>query len=199
MVVWVVVWVLVWHVAMTAEVSIRFRSTLGSICMTRRFHDNRPMPTNPQRNPQSVWWPRIAAFALAGLAAASAVYWGLKWPGAGAPSAASSVLAAEAAPANPQALARALGGGNAVAAPQAAVVVAASVAGRLSLVGVVANRSHGGAALISIDGKPARPYRVGARVDDALVLQSVAPRRAVLADSLRGPASLTLDLPPLPK
>ena len=104
---------------------------------------------------------------------------------------------ADAAAANPQALARALGGGNAVAAPPAAV--AASVAGRLSLVGVVANRSRGGAALISIDGKPARPYRVGARVDDALVLQSVGPRRAVLADSLQGPASLTLDLPPLPK
>lgn len=161
------------------------------------------MPANPQRNsprnPQTVWWPRIAAFALAGLAGASAVYWGLKWPGTGAPSAAASVLVAEAAPANPQALARALGGGNSVVAPPAAVVAAASVAGRLSLVGVVANRSRGGAALISIDGKPARPYRVGARVDDALVLQSVAPRRAVLADSLQGPASLTLDLPPLPK
>ncbi len=152
-----------------------------------------------QTNPQSLWWPRIAAFVLAALAGASAVYWGLKWPGAGAPSAASSLLVADAAPTNPQALARALGGGNAVAAPQAAVVAAARVAGRLSLVGVVANRSRGGAALISIDGKPARPYRVGARVEDGLVLQSVAARRAVLADSLQGPASLTLDLPPLPK
>jgi general secretion pathway protein C len=156
------------------------------------------MSSNPQRNLQSLWWPRIAAFVLAGLAGACAVYWGLKWPGASAPSAASSILAADAAPTNPQALARALGGGNAVAAPQAAVA-AVSVAGRLALVGVVANRSRGGAALISIDGKPARPYRVGARVDDALVLQSVAPRRAVLADSLLGPASLTLELPPLPK
>ena len=151
-----------------------------------------------QTNPQSLWWPRIAAFVLAGLAGASAVYWGLKWPGASAPSSAASMALADAAPTNPQALARALGGGNVVAAPPAAVA-AASVAGRLSLVGVVANRSRGGAALISIDGKPAQPYRVGARVDDALVLQSVAPRRAVLADSLEGPASLTLELPPLPK
>ena len=151
-----------------------------------------------QTNTQSLWWPRIAAFVLAGLAGASAVYWGLKWPGAGVSPGAASVLVADAAPADPQALARALGGGNAVAAPPAAVA-AASVAGRLSLVGVVANRSRGGAALISIDGKPARPYRVGARVDDALVLQSVAPRRAVLANSLQGPASLTLDLPLLPK
>ena len=159
------------------------------------FHDNRPMQTNPQ----SVWWPRIAAFLLAGLAGASAVYWGLKWPGGAAPSAAASMLVTEAAPANPQALARALGGGNAAAAPLPAAVAVASVAGRLTLVGVVANRSRGGAALISVDGKPARPYRVGAQVEEGLVLQSVEPRRAVLADSLQGPASLALDLPPLAK
>ena len=154
-----------------------------------------------QANPHSVWWPRIAAFALAALAAASAIYWGLKWPGSGAPSAAGAVLAAQPAAANPQALARALGGGNAVAvaAQPPAAMVAASLASRLSLVGVVANRSRGGAALISVDGKPARPYRVGSQVEEGLVLQSVAPRRAVLAEKLRGPASLTLDLPPLAK
>ena len=150
-------------------------------------------------NPQSLWWPRIAAFLLAGLAAASAVYWALKWPGAGASTNAASVLVADAAPANPQALARALGGGNVVAevAQQPAVLAAASLAGRLALVGVVAYRNKGGAALISIDGNPARPYRVGARVDDALVLQSVAARRAVLAEQLQGPASITLELPAL--
>ena len=152
-------------------------------------------------NPQSVWWPRLAAFVLAGLAAASAVYWALKWPGAGAPTTAASVLVAEVAPANPQALARALGGGGivteAAAPPQPAAV--ASLAGRLVLIGVIANGSRGGAALISIDGNPARPYRVGARVEDALLIQSVAPRRAVLAEKLRGPASMTLELPALPK
>ena len=152
-------------------------------------------------NPQSLWWPRIAAFLLAGLAAASAVYWALKWPGAGASTNAASVLVADAAPANPQALARALGGGNVVAEveQQPAALAVASLAGRLALVGVVAYRNKGGAALISIDGKPARPYRVGARVDDALVLQSVAARRAVLAEKLQGPASITLELPALAK
>lgn len=151
-----------------------------------------------QTNPQGIWWPRVLAFVLAGLAAACAVYWGLKWPGAGASSNATSMAAPDAAPVNPQALARALGGGSAVVAP-VSVMAVASVASRLLLVGVVANRHSGGAALISIDGKPARPYRVGARVDDALVLQSVAPRRAVLAASLQGPASMALDLPPLAK
>jgi general secretion pathway protein C len=71
------------------------------------------------------------------------------------------------------------------------------VASRLKLTGVVANRSQSGYALISIDGQPARPYRVGARVNDALVLHSVAPRSAALAASLDAPVSLTLDLPKL--
>ena len=68
-------------------------------------------------------------------------------------------------------------------------------ASRYVLLGVVADRDHSGAALIAVDGKPAKPYRVGARVDDGLLLQSVAPRRAVLASSADAPASVTLELP----
>jgi general secretion pathway protein C len=62
-------------------------------------------------------------------------------------------------------------------------------------VGVVSDRSQQGAALIVVDGKPARPYRVGSQVDEGLVLQSVQARRAVLASSANGPAVLTLELP----
>ena len=61
--------------------------------------------------------------------------------------------------------------------------------------GVVASRSHQGAALISVDGKPAKPFRVGSAVDDRLVLQSVESRRAVLAEGTGGPAVVTLELP----
>jgi general secretion pathway protein C len=67
------------------------------------------------------------------------------------------------------------------------------------LLGVLADRQHGGAALISVDGKAAKPYRVGAPVDGNLVLQSVAGRRAVLAAGVDGPAQMTLELPPLSK
>ncbi|MDB5946181.1 MAG: hypothetical protein JWQ33_1207, partial [Ramlibacter sp.] len=77
------------------------------------------------------------------------------------------------------------------------VAAPASLASRFNLLGVVSVRSHDGAALIAVDGKPPRPYRVGAAVDDALVLQSVQTRRAVLANSVSGPAVLTLELPPV--
>jgi general secretion pathway protein C len=63
---------------------------------------------------------------------------------------------------------------------------------------VVANRSQKGAALIAVDGKPPKPYRVGAPVDEGIVLQSVESRRAVLAGPDGAPV-LTLDLPPLRK
>lgn len=77
------------------------------------------------------------------------------------------------------------------------MTVTATLASRFSLLGVVAARSHDGAALIAVDGKPPRPYRVGAAVDDTLVLQSVQPRRAVLSSSVGGPPVLTLELPPI--
>ncbi len=151
-----------------------------------------------QPNSQNIWWPRLAAFVLAGLAAASAVYWGLKWPGANTGTATSTVVTTETVSSDPQALARALGGGSATAAPTAAIA-SPGLASRLSLVGVVADSKSGGAALISVDGKPAKPYRVGARVEDDLMLKSVALRSAALAPDANSPASVTLEMPPLKK
>jgi general secretion pathway protein C len=51
--------------------------------------------------------------------------------------------------------------------------------------------------VISVDGKPARPYRVGSFVDDGLVLQSVHGRQAVIASALGDGPAVTLELPPL--
>ena len=99
---------------------------------------------------------------------------------------------------DPVALARVLGGGlpTSVEPATPAVPIAAT---RLTLVGVVATSRQAGTALISVDGKPARPYRVGAKVEDGLVLYSVGPRRASLAASANGPPSLTIELPLLTK
>ena len=94
---------------------------------------------------------------------------------------------------DPQALARLLGGGQ----TQLVATLVASAASHFKLSGVVASQGKNGYALISIDGKPARPYRVGARLNDALLLHSVAPRSAALAASLDAPVSVTLDLPKL--
>jgi general secretion pathway protein C len=63
----------------------------------------------------------------------------------------------------------------------------------------VAASSRDGAALIAVDGRPAKPFKVGSNVDAGLVLQAVEPRRAVLASSAQGPAVLTLELPALPR
>jgi general secretion pathway protein C len=57
--------------------------------------------------------------------------------------------------------------------------------------------SGGGAAVIAVDGKPARPYRVGSTIEEGLVLQSVRGRQAMLGPAA-GPALVTLELPPLP-
>ncbi|WBY03805.1 type II secretion system protein N [Ramlibacter tataouinensis] len=126
-------------------------------------------------------------------AAASAAYWGLKMSGQGA---AGPVVAAglrQPAAADPAAVARLLGASGGTA--QAAASPQPSAASRFQLVGVVADKSEQGAALIVVDGKPARPYRVGARVDEGLVLQSVQSRRAVLAPSMQGEPAVTLELP----
>jgi len=142
----------------------------------------------------SLWWLRIATFLLAALAAASAAYWVLKWSAPAATGAAPSAALSfsRAAQTDPQVVARLLGGGQ-----KTVVALVESAASRFKLMGVVANRAHGGYALISVDGKPARPYQVGAALNESLVLKSVAPRSAALAASAEAPVSFTLDLPVL--
>ena len=139
------------------------------------------------------WAVAGATFVLWALTAASAVFWGLKFAARSGAVPMISAAAHAAPPADPVAVARLLG-----ASPAAAQAPAASAASRFALVGVVASRTHQGAALIAVDGKPAKPFRIGAAVDDRLILQSVESRRAVLAESATGPAVVTLELP-LPK
>ena len=144
-------------------------------------------------NMQSRWAVAGTTFLLWALVAASAVFWGLRMSarsgGAPPPPAVSRAPAA----ADPVAVARLLGASSAAAAAPAAPALAS----RLMLVGVAAGAaSQKGVALISVDGKPAKPYRVGAAIEDGVVLQSVQGRRAVLAQSGDGAAVLTLELPP---
>ena len=146
-------------------------------------------------NSLSRWWLWIATFLLAALAAASATYWVLKWsaPAPSNPAPSATLSSSQPAPTDPQVVARLLGGGQ----KTVTAALVDTTASRFKLTGVVANRAHTGYALISIDGKPAKPYRVGAAVNDNLVLRSVAIRSAALAPSLEGPVSFTLELPKL--
>ena len=130
------------------------------------------------------------------LVAASAVFWGLK-------------LASQPLPVPPQAqmaqpgaglrgdLTRLLGEDAPPVAAAAAPVQLADA--RFALLGVVhpmASTAAGeGLALIAVDGKPPRAYRVGAVVEGTHVLQTVGARGATLG--LRnGPGVVALSVPP---
>lgn len=71
---------------------------------------------------------------------------------------------------------------------------------RLKLTGVMSpkasSKSGQGIALISVDGKPARAFGVGARIDGELRLLSVSLRAASISDG-QGQPSFVLELPPL--
>lgn len=140
---------------------------------------------------------RIAAFVVWAAVAACAVFWGLR-------------LLVTPRPVPPQTQpvgAAVVARGDvarlfASAAPQAEsnAPTQPALASRFKLLGVMApkdsERGRGqGVALIAVDDKPARAYRVGARVDQALVLQSVAQRSAVIGPAQGAPA-VKLDLPP---
>ena len=149
------------------------------------------MASDPSR-----WVLRVVTFALWAGAAGSAAYWGLRWAGASG-ARPGGVPIAPVAPAlaavDPLTVARALGAGDspaAVAAPMA-------LASRFALLGVVAGGPHRGAALIAVDGKPPRPFQVGAVVEAGLILQSVAGRSARLGTELGAPPQVQLEMPAL--
>jgi general secretion pathway protein C len=154
-----------------------------------RIHDNRRMVSNSQNK----WIVRGTTMLLWALLAASAAYWMLKLTTSSAAGPAAVPASRVAPPVDPSTVARLLGFTQQAAA--AAPVI--SLASRFTLVGVVAGRSRGGAALIAVDGKPARPFRVGYPVDEGVWLQAVEGRRAVLAAGAGGPPLLTLELPPI--
>ena len=141
-------------------------------------------------------WPSVAAGVLWLAAGLSAGYWVLlAWgrtpvtPVAAAPMA---LPVADAA-----LVARALGVLPAVV-PTSVAQASVAVPSRYVLLGVVAVGSVQGAALIGMDGQPARPYRVGAMLGGGLVLQSVSRSSARLGPALQGPTTVELTLPQTP-
>ncbi len=149
-------------------------------------------------------WNRLATFVVWLLAAGSVVFWALKFVrGPVAPvSAAMASPSASSFSVDPQALAKGLGGGQIAPSPNAASPspsVQAIQASRFLLTGVVVDNAKNGSgvALIAVDGKPPRPYRVGAVLADGAMLHSVAAGRAMLSVSSGEAPSLTLELPML--
>ena len=153
--------------------------------MSQSFHHNHTMLTARS----SPWLPRLLTLGVWALVAASAVSWGLRWGGRSHSAPAPAPAAASAPAVDSGVVARLLGSPGVLAA-------AVSAPSRFALVGVVARTaSHTGAALITIDGKPAKAFAVGSRVEEGLYLQSVQGRQAGLAASPEGRVSMTLELP----
>ncbi len=127
------------------------------------------------------------------------VFWVLKFiQGTAVPANAAVVAAPASAVVDATALSRGLGGSSQTAAPGVAAVAPPSSinAGRFVLTGVVAGQFPGqGIALIAVDGKGAKPYKVGTSVTEGVVLQSVRARQAKLSTTADAPEALTLELP----
>lgn len=133
--------------------------------------------------------PAVAAFALWALAAGSALFWALRGA-TPAPAPAPVAGTASLPPVDVQAVARALG---AVAAAPVAAPPPPPIASRLALRGVVTQGGRG-AALLSLDGQPAKPYRVGAAIEDGWRLHAVTPHAATIA-ATDGSQRATLQMP----
>jgi general secretion pathway protein C len=148
------------------------------------------------------WWTLV----VWALALASAVAWGFKVL-VQAPPAPPHTQTAEPTRVASGDLTRLLGAD--APPPSAAAAPEPAAEARFHLLGVVTPRaaqaSREGLALIAVDGKPPRAYRVGAVVDGQTVLQSVAARGATLgaagggspmALNLAPPAPATTGVPP---
>jgi len=123
------------------------------------------------------------------LAAASVVFWGLRLA-APPESAAPPALVSSPLAVDPAEVAKSFG---ATTAPM--VSLTPDAGSRFVLLGVVADGDQQGAALVAVDGKPPRPYRVGQQMGDGYVLQSVDLRVAKLGAGADTPTLLTLQMP----
>jgi len=139
---------------------------------------------------------RLSAFVIWALVAASAVFWGMRVV-ARAPAAPTHTVAAGDVGPQRADLTRLFGAPMVEAAPVAEAPAPAP--SRFQLTGVMAPRRPGGEgiALIAVDGKTPRAYRVGAPIDDELVIKSVSHRSVALGPA-QGDASVVLEMPPLP-
>jgi general secretion pathway protein C len=138
---------------------------------------------------------RTVTFAVWALAAASVAYWGLKLWAAPAPSMTAPVARSQGLEADPAVVARALGAMK----YEAVVAQAPPMASRFALLGMVSDAAKRGVALIAVDGKPAKPVRVGAVLEEGVVLQSVDPQRATFGADGASAALFVLDMPVVKK
>ncbi len=139
---------------------------------------------------------RWCTFLVWAAVAASAVFWGLRLGVQGAPAPGHAGLATAQSVARGD-LSRLLGAE--AAAPEVAPVAVAVADPRFQLLGVLSaprtRAEQEGVALIAVDDRPPRAYRVGMVVDGDTVLQAVHARGASLGPR-DGLVRVALELPP---
>jgi general secretion pathway protein C len=140
-----------------------------------------------------IWINRLITFLLWALAIGGGAFWGLQNVNGATPNNITGQAPVPLANAEqdftPQ-VALALGA-KAPVIPTAASTLAALQA-RFQLLGVLA-KGKGGAALIAIDGKPAKPYRLGASIEDGLEVTSIKARSVAIGS--KSADAFTLELP----
>ena len=137
-----------------------------------------------------------ASFTSWVLAAAGIGYWALQISANGGQvnqPVSTTAFTASGSAIDPGMLARLLGG----LTPQAAAPISNS--SRFVLKGVVSGALGQEAALIAIDDKPAKAFRVGSSIEEGLLLQSASSRKVTLSATKEGPALITLEMPALGK
>jgi general secretion pathway protein C len=139
------------------------------------------------------WTLPTVTFVLCAALAASTVYWALRLTQRGNHSDLVPAVALSSAYAavDTSSVARALGAPVAAASPSGPTGGATA---RFALKGVVAG-AQGGAALIAVDGKPAKPYALGAEVASGYRLHALGARHAMLGEAESAKATIRLDLP----
>ena len=140
------------------------------------------------------WLLRLGSFSVWGLVAFSIVFWTLRLMQQPTPSLPVATVAPRAAQADAASMVRVFGRSVVkpvnVAAPERPLIDPST---RFVLMGVAAQRNNQGVALIAVDGKPARPYRTGGKIEDAYVLRSVTKISATLQDESAA-TNFTLEL-----
>jgi general secretion pathway protein C len=126
-------------------------------------------------------------------AAAGLVFWGLKFSGdSGArltPVATSPIASSVLGPDAAAQTARVWGVQSAL--PE----VSMALSSRFQLLGVIANASGQGSALIAVDGQEPKAYRVGQTLTDGVTLTHLSARQASLGPASGGAGGFSLTMP----
>ena len=148
------------------------------------------MTTDTLKSGSNSWTLRLFTLLIWLLVGLCAAYWAFKFATT-KPVEATAALAAPSLVVDTKVVGKLLGATDIVAVK--AVNKAAST--KFVLFGLAKSAGNQGFALIALDGKPAKPYRVGSLVADDLLLKSISKTGVILATSLKSTDGVTLELP----